>query len=61
MLDYVDGVQGRYYLPIILLVGLAINNIFNFNIKENIMNKYILLFMIIENLSACLTIISVYS
>ena len=60
MLDYVDGVQGRYYIPIILLLGIALNNIFKIEIKENLINKYMLLFMVVENISAVLTIISVY-
>lgn len=60
MLDYVDGVQGRYYIPIILIIGIALNNMFKIEIKENLMNKYILLFMVIENISAVLIIVSVY-
>ena len=57
-LDYVDGVQGRYYIPILLLVGLILSNLFNIKSKENLFNKYVILVICFENICALVGLVS---
>ncbi len=56
MLSFVDGVQGRYFIPIIIIVGLIFSNFIKIKNNENISFNLILLFLIFENISAIIAL-----
>ena len=62
---YIDGIQGRYFIPILLLIPFLFTNSKNNNIKimeidyKNI-NKLLFIFLIIQNINALAMIIINY-
>lgn len=57
---YIDGVQGRYFIPIILLLGLILSNK-KIKVNMDMSNKFILLFIGMENVMALIALISNFS
>lgn len=56
MKPVIDGIEGRYFIPIMLLVAILFTNR-QIEYKGNLLNKYILLSILIINLSAISQII----
>ena len=51
----IKGIQGRYFIPLLLLIGLLFYNK-QINIKNTIFNKYFILFIVMEHLCVLSTI-----
>lgn len=58
MLDYVDGVQGRYYIPIIILLGISLSSIFKIKNEYDMSNKYVMTFITLENILAFTSLVA---
>ena len=59
----IDGIQGRYYIPILFIFPFLFNNLsIKINEKKelNLFNKYILLFIVSYNVYALLSILYIY-
>ncbi len=56
MLEYVDGVQGRYYIPVIILLGIIMSNLIDIKNNVDFSNKCFLIFLIFENISALIAL-----